>query len=542
MKNLKELFEKRLKLMPKGIACQWLEASSGHSRTYTWFDLQQRKMRLKRTLGDVHNRGELVVVMLENGPSLLVVSQFLLDQGVVVVPVNPDDTIERLSHILIDIQAAYIYYSPSLSHIVKDQLSQNNPCLCWLTISDESELIDYQINKQQAVSSLRGLPDEGVAFVLYTSGSSGSPKGVPMTHAHILSNLQATQLRLPTRSSDRFYSMQHPAYAFELIVAIFLPLFVGARIIFAPRGESLSYMNESSPSIVICTPLLLQKMTDQIHRHRPSLLQNGLLNMIAGFLIKRFWRSAAEKVTGSGLRLLVCGGAAISDRQLREVNRLGLPWVYGYGLTEAGPVVSLNSAGPQDGSVGEVLSGIRWNISKGGELLLQGDCISRNYLHTSSLQSGYFHTGDLVEQRHGRLFITGRIDDAIQLQDGRVINGQVLEQQICANDEFENAVVVGEGLPGLVAIVFLAQAFEQKLKHELKQELKEGALKNPRLLDEVRMRVRMSAKKTAHACVIDNVIVAASSNMEKAGYISNGKLSRKRVIEDFQKDIEAFYR
>lgn len=541
MKNLNELFEKRLQLMPKGIACQWRDASSGHSRTYTWFELQQRTIRLKRTLDGVHRPGEPVVLMLENGPPLLVVSQFLLEQGVVVVPVNPDDTVERLNHILTDIQAAYIYNSPSLSHIVKDQLSQNNPDLCWLTISDESELLDYQINKQRAVSSLQSLPDDDVAFVLYTSGSSGNPKGVPLTHAHILSNLQAIQLRLPTRSSDRFYSMQHPAYAFELIVAIFLPLFVGARIIFAPRREALAYMNESSPSIVICTPLLLQKLTDQVHRHRSSLLQNSLLNLVAGFLIRRFWRSAIEKVMGSGLRLLVCGGAAISDSQLREVNRLGLPWVYGYGMTEAGPVVSLNSRGPQDGSVGEVLSGIAWEISRGGELLLQGDCISRKYLHSSS-KPGYFHTGDLAEQRHGRLFISGRIDDAIQLQDGRVINGRILENQICANDEFENALVVGDGLPGLVAIVFLAPAFEQKLQQDLKQEFKKGMFKNSRLLDEVRTRVRMSARKTAHAGVIDNVIVAASSCMEKAGYISNGKLSRKRIIKEFQQEIEAFYR
>jgi len=538
MKNLNELFEKRLKLMPKGIACQWVDESSGRSRSYTWFDLHQRNIRLKRALGDAHSRGEPVAVMLENGPSFLIVSQFLMQQGVVVVPINPDDTIERLSHILTDIQSTSIYCSPALSHIVKDQLSQDHPALCWLTISTDGELLDYQINKQQVVSSFPGLSEQDVAFVLYTSGSSGSPKGVLLTHAHILSNLQATQLRLPTRSSDRFYAMQHPAYAFELIVTIFLPLYVGARIIFAPLGESLSYMNEASPSIVICTPLLLQKLTDQIYRHRSSLLRNGLLNMLVGFLIKRFWRSAIEKVAGSDLRLLVCGGAAISDRQLREVNRLGLPWVYGYGSTEAGPVVSLNSAGPQDGSVGEVLSGIAWRISQGGELLLQGDFVSPNYLHASPRRSDYFHTGDLVKQRHGRLFVTGRIKDAIQLQDGRMINAKVLEQQICANDEFENALVVGDGLPGLVAIVFLAQGFEQKLKQNSKQE----ALKNPRLLDEVRTRIRLSAKKTAHACVVENVIVAASSRMEEAGYVSNGKLIRKRVIKGFQKEIDDFYR
>ena len=534
MKNLNELFEKRLKLLPKGIACQCLDASNGKSRTYTWFELQQRNMRLKRTLGAVHGRGELVAVMLENGPSFLVVSQFLLHQGVVVVPISPDDTVERLTYILADIQPTYIYCSPSLNHIVKDQLSQNSPDLCWLTISDDGELLDYQRNKhQKTIASGKGVSEEDIAFVLYTSGSSGSPKGVPLTHTHILSNLRATQRRLPTMSSDRFYSMQHPAYAFELIVAIFLPLFVGARIIFAPRSESLSYMNEASPSIVICTPLLLQKITDQIYKNRSSLLKNDLLNFLAGFLMKRYWRGAIEKVMGSGLRLLVCGGAAISDRQLREVNQLGLPWIYGYGLTEAGPVVSLNNSGPQDGSVGEVLSDICWDISEDGELLLQGDCISPNYLHASPLRSDFFHTGDLVEQRNGRLFITGRIDDAIQLQDGRVVNAQVLEQQICANDEFENALVVGEGLPGLVAIVFLAQTFEQKKK--------QGVINDPHLLDEVRTRVRLSAKKTAHACVVDNVIVAASSNMEKAGYLSNGKLCRKRVIKDFQKEIDAFY-
>jgi long-chain acyl-CoA synthetase len=317
---------------------------------------------------------------------------------------------------------------------------------------------------------------QDLATIVYTSGTTGRPKGVMLSHGNILSNVLAGIAAMPVRANDRFFSFLPLSHTFERTVGYYLPLALGAQMVYA-RGISqlVDDMQAQRPTILVTVPRIFERLYAKLQEAMPpQSLRRRLFEQAVNIGWKRFkrqaawherlfwpllWLSVARRLyrrLGGRLKLIVVGGAALAPDLSRVFIGLGLPIVQGYGLTEASPVVSVNRINDNDPlSVGRPLEGIESTCDEKGELLVRGPNVMAGYWNNPEAtktildSDGWLHTGDLARIRDGRIYITGREKEIVVLSNGEKIPPVDAEQAISADPVFEHAMVVGEGRPGL---------------------------------------------------------------------------------------------
>lgn len=317
---------------------------------------------------------------------------------------------------------------------------------------------------------------QDLATIVYTSGTTGRPKGVMLSHGNILTNVLAGIEALPVRADDRFFSFLPLSHTFERTVGYYLPLAKGAQTVYA-RGISqlVDDMQAQKPTILVTVPRIFERVYANMQEAMPpNSLRRRLFERAVSVGWRRFKRQAAwherllwpflwllvagklQRRLGGRLRLIVVGGAALAPNLSRVFIGLGLPIVQGYGLTETSPVVSVNRINDNDPlSVGRPLEGIDTSCDENGELLVRGPNVMAGYWNNPEAteavldSDGWLHTGDLARIRDGRIYITGREKEIVVLSNGEKIPPVDAEQAISADPVFEHALIVGEGRPGL---------------------------------------------------------------------------------------------
>jgi long-chain acyl-CoA synthetase len=327
-----------------------------------------------------------------------------------------------------------------------------------------------------------------LAAIVYTSGTTGRPKGVMLSHANVVANVKACMEGVPAEAGDVFLSFLPLSHTFERTAGYYYPIAVGATVAYARTTQHLPEdLKSVRPTILVSVPRIYERFYARIMEHRAaaSRLERAALDLTlavggrrfdarqgrraAAFLDGLIWpllkRAVADKVLaqlGGRLRVAVSGGAPIAEPIIRLFLSLGLDVLQGYGMTETSPVVSVNLPDDNDPrTVGRALPGVEVKIGDRDELLVRAASVMVGYwrrpedTRTAIEPDGWLHTGDQARIDGGRITITGRIKDIIVTSTGEKIAPVDLETAIVADPLFEQAMVLGEQRPYLAALVVL---------------------------------------------------------------------------------------
>ena len=320
------------------------------------------------------------------------------------------------------------------------------------------------------------------ACIIYTSGTSGNPKGVVLSHGGILSNCEgAVELLEPlVKKKDPVFLTWLPlSHSYEHTVQ-FIQIIVGAKVFYAESLEKLiSNMSVAKPTIMTAVPRFYQNLYNKINMNFEKQtgvkkkLINNTINLgkkilkkeeltlgekIINFLCNVLVRKKIQKQFGGNLQAFVSGGGALDQNIGEFLNAIGLPTLQGYGLTEASPVVSCNL--PNLVKVETVGPPFRTNqvkIAEDGEILIKGENVMLGYWNQKNetekvIKKGWLHTGDIGElDQNNYLKITDRKKDIIVNLGGDNISPSKVENILCLNEFIKQSFVYGDKKNYLVA-------------------------------------------------------------------------------------------
>lgn len=317
---------------------------------------------------------------------------------------------------------------------------------------------------------------EDLATIIYTSGTTGKPKGVMLSHKNIVSNVIASQERLPlTYGEAKSLSFLPLCHIYERML-LYLYIYSGTRIYFAESLETIGdNLKEVNPVVMTAVPRLLEKLYDKIYSRGETLSgvkkklfywavelglryepygQNGWWYEFQLKLARKLIFSKWKEALGGKLELIASGSAALQPRLARVFTAAGMTVAEGYGLTETSPVISVNDLRDgkmKIGTVGQVISGVTVKIAEDGEILCKGPNVMMGYYKEQEktdevLKNGYFHTGDIGHiDADGFLKITDRKKEMFKTSGGKYIAPQVIENAMKQSIYIDQIMVVGEG-------------------------------------------------------------------------------------------------
>lgn len=446
-------------------------------------------------------RGERVVIFAENRPEWHLVDFTVQVLGGVSVPIFPNLPSEQVSHIVTDSGASWVFYSDAPKREMLEDLGrwlEKPPTL--VSLDDDAhpkaghslaELLDRggKLRPTLLWSDLKGrvTPDD-LSSLLYTSGTTGQPKGVMLTHRNLATNMLAACRVYPGPGGEEEQSL------------CFLPLsHVFARTTchtFMNLGIAVHYVGdveelpdalmEVKPTVMASVPLVFEKAFQKIQQgvaeasggkkalfewavaegeeHLETQVQGGRVGLLAAAkhaLADRLVHRKIQERFGGRLKLVVAGGAPMPKQVETFFQAVGVGIYVGYGLTETSPMLTINYPGHyKPGSTGKPAPGAEIKIARDGEVLARGPGIMRGYWRKPDAtaqvidENGWFATGDLgAVDDDGFLFLTGRKKDMIITADGNNVAPVPIEHLLVAAPVVAQAVVIGDDKPHLSALL-----------------------------------------------------------------------------------------
>jgi long-chain acyl-CoA synthetase len=445
-------------------------------------------------------RGDRVAICLRNGIDWAALDLAALGLGLVVVPLYVDDNPGNIAWCVGNAEARVLLVESAKMAAALRQTGAMLPSLYVLRAApgEEAPSIASLLPADAPGPRFESLAEETVATICYTSGTSGRPKGVMLSHGNIIANVRSCQETGMARSSDVFLSILPLSHMFERTGGYYLPLSIGAKVVYA-RGiaQLADDLAAQAPTVMFAVPRIFEKFHSRLDE---ALARSPAKRWLFRQCIARGWRVenrsagwidalatpvlrvlVAKPVLaklGGRMRLAVVGGAPLDPALARAFIGLGLTLLQGYGMTEAAPVISVNREGSNDPeSVGPPLPGIDVRIGAGGELLARGGNVMLGYWRDkeatrAALEDGWLHTGDIAEIRDTKIYIRGRIKDILVMSNGEKVPPQDVEFAVLHDPVFEQAMLVGEGRPFLTLLAVSRERDERTLVARANERLK----------------------------------------------------------------------
>lgn len=309
------------------------------------------------------------------------------------------------------------------------------------------------------------IDSDEMRILLFTSGTTGNAKGVCLSQRNICSNILSTYGIVKVKRSDLFFSVLPLHHTYECTLGFLLPLYSGASICYC---DGLRYitnnMLEYHPSVILCVPLLLEKMYQKIvknmqkslpKKYTENLKDNENVIDKLPFYIKTIVKRKVKNTLGGRLRVFIVGAAAVNPEIADTFDKLGLNSLQGYGLTECAPLVAGNTDFfKKNDSAGLPIPNVEYKIDKPndegvGEIIVKGPNVMLGYYNMPEetkqvLKDGWFHTGDLGKiDENGFLYITGRCKSVIVTKNGKNIYPEEIEAYLNDSPLISEALVLG---------------------------------------------------------------------------------------------------
>lgn len=407
-------------------------------------------------------------------------------------------------------------------------------------------------------------PDE-LASIVYTSGTTGQPKGVMLSQRNIASNVQASLEAIPIDQKDSSVSFLPLSHMFERTAGCYCILAKGATMAFCPDISNVGdYIKEVRPTVLVTVPRLLEKIYQKVWDNMAT--QSRLIQKLFHFAIYRLHRKNPlyflfqklffQKIRmqmGGNLRFIVSGGAALSDQIYAFFDQCGFCILQGYGLTETSPVAAVNPPSKRKvGTVGLPLQGVEVKISEEEEVLIKGPNIMQGYYknpeETKRVMTldGFFKTGDIgTIDDEGYLSITDRIKDLIVTSGGKKIAPLPIENQLVASTWIDQACLVGEGQKTIGALIVPNfEAFSSNDGQDpLTQNDMDHLADSPEVQDKIQEILdRINANLAQYQKIKYFKVLSRPFLMENEEITPTLKLRRKVIYDNYASEIQTLFK
>ena len=446
-----------------------------------------KKSKYFSTLFDIKPQDKVIIFM-ENRPELLYSFLGTWDKRGTCVCLDASFSGEELVYYLNDSDAKFIYTSNGSQKAVVEGLALSGKTSEVKVINeDEIEVKDIEIKEY----ILKAPERDDIALMLYTSGTTGNPKGVMLKFDNILVNIEGLDKYKMFISEDIVLALLPMHHIFPLLGAGVVPLAKGATIVFLKELSSQAMVEafkEYRVTMMIGVPrlweMLHKKIMEKINSSKVTKAVFKLAEKIESISIRKKIFKKVHEGFGGNVRFFVSGGSKLDPQISKDFLTLGIQVCEGYGMTETSPMISftpINEIVP--GSAGKILPGVEVKISEDGEILARGRNVMAGYYKRPEATAetidseGWIHTGDLGELKDEYLYVTGRKKEMIVLSNGKNINPVEIEQWIMANTNLIQEMAVAEVDSVLTAVVYpnFQKIVEEKITN-IKETLKWGVI------------------------------------------------------------------
>ena len=531
--TLVEMLALRVQQTPAGEAYRAYDEDARSWKSLNWAQTGERVALWAQALAAQELApGSRIAILLPNGLDAMSIDLASLRCGHVPVPLHSIDNAGSIAYILANAQVSMLFVAqqstwdkicatgqalPALRKVVVASAKPASRAAEPETEGDAAVLealgqIPVQpLAQWLAVGGAVPLPPppsaEDLAAVVYTSGTTGKPKGVMLTHRNVVSNVQAVMQRLLPRSDDVFLSFLPLSHTFERTAGYYLAMAVGACVAYARSVAQLAEdLKTQRPTVLVSVPRIYERVHAKVME---ALARAPLKAQLFELAQARGWQRFCETQGiadaqapqpdvpgwmqwlpwpvlnhlvakpllaqfGGRVRVAVSGGAPLSPTIARCFLGLGLPLIQGYGMTETSPVVCANTLEDNHpATVGRALPGVEVRIGENRELQVRGPCVMRGYWQRPEdtaktfTDDGWLRTGDQAVIEDGRVRIQGRIKEIIVTSTGEKIPPADLELAITGDPFFTQVFVVGEDRPFIAAVAVIERGEWQAMAQRL---------------------------------------------------------------------------
>ena len=528
-----------------------------------------------------------IAILSNNRPEWMFLDLAVQQTGAILIPIYPTISVYELEFILNDAGVKLVFVSdrdlyykvqsirdkiPTVSAVYTFNYLQE--ALFWkdiLTKGDEADM-------QRLETIRQNIKSEELATVLYTSGTTGFPKGVMLSHRNILSNVQNVDevfKEIGMKEGSRALSFLPLNHIFERMVT-YIYLFQGISIYYAESLETIGdNLKDVQPTVFSTVPRLLEKVYERIIGKGQELtgVKKKLffwavdvgskfeLNKkqgwwyefqlgIANKLIFKKWREGL----GGNVKAIVTGAAACQVRLLKVFSAGKIVIMEGYGLTETSPVISVNryaESGRCFGTVGPVIQNTEVKIAEDGEICCRGENVMMGYYKRQDLtdecidKDGWFHTGDIgVWVDNKFLKITDRKKEIFKTSGGKYVAPQPIENKMKESPYIEQMMVVGADrkFAGALIVPSFTILSEWCSKNGIKETKPDEMIRNPRVIELYKSIVENYNQQFNHVEQVKKFELLDSEwNIDGGELTPTLKLKRKVIMEKYRDTVERIY-
>ncbi|MCC6824866.1 MAG: AMP-binding protein [Acidobacteria bacterium] len=431
--------------------------------TYTFGELLDQLRSIAWRLGaEGVAKGERIALIGENHPKWAISYLGTVYHGAVIVPLDPHGEIETITNFLNNSEAKAAFLSPDQIErfvSIRERLGHDIKAVVWDMETDVAgfdRFEDWAATRypEEFISQIPEAHGPDMAVLMYTSGTTGTPKGVPLTHANILAELEGVNHVLELTDKEKILSLLPLFHNYLQIVNLWIATTYGCEVGYLKEltpDELSKAMKEFKPTILTTVPrlwYLFHKKIFDAAASKPKIAQmlfrlmlalNGALRNTAGINLGRRFFSAVHQGFGGRLRIATSAGSRFDEAVAIDFHKLGFTIIQAYGLTEtSGAATATHENDNRVGSVGKPMRGAEIKIADPdaegvGEVLIKGPMVFSGYNRNPEAtaetftEDGWLRSGDLGKLVDGHLYIVGRGKDVIVLSSGKNVHPEDLE-------------------------------------------------------------------------------------------------------------------
>ncbi len=582
--TLDALFRERVRRNPQKRAYSEYDPEAGVWRHYSWADTAGDVDRWRAALkAESLSKGDRVAIRLRNCRQWVIFDQAALSLGLVVVPLYMADRPDNVNYVLQHSGAKLLVVESEdawreLLHAEGDVPKLKRVVVLGPVTDHPDDLlrpVDDWITARQDVEPEAVAPED-LASIVYTSGTTGRPKGVMLSHRNMVSNAYSGLRSVAVLPSDILLSFLPLSHTLERTVGYYIPMMAGAAVVY---NRSIPGLSEDflaiKPTGIITVPRIFERMYSELKAElgRGPAWKRRVFELAVDIGWARFeylqgrgnwqWRFVlwpildalvARKVRallGGRLRLAVVGGAPLPPSVSRVFIALGLNLIQGYGLTESSPCISINTLERnRPETIGLPVHGVEVEIGDNDELLARGANIMMGYWRDEAAteqvldKDGWLRSGDQTKiDADGFISIIGRIKEILVLANGEKVPPADMESAIAEDALFEQSLVIGEQMPYLTALVVLNQPLWALEAKRLNIDGNDPAQLGSETVEQFLLeRIRKQIHNfPGYARVRKTTAISSPWTVDNGLMTPTLKLKRARILEQHKEDIANMY-
>ena len=468
-------------------------------------------------------KDEKIALTGKNSPEWAVAYLAILEAGAIVVPIDYQISTPEITNLVKASDAGILFVDEEKSA----ELKASCPWLrTTLSLFKNGEGYIYELSPPagDTLPEAHAVAEGDTAAILFTSGTTGVPKGVMLSHSNLVSDCYLAQANLTVLHTDVFYALLPIHHSYTMLAVFIEAISTGAEIVFGKKmvvKQILKDLKEAKVTMFLGVPLLFNKLLNGILKgvKEKGALVFGLISFLMGvsgaikkiFKVnpgKKIFHSILDKASLSTIRICISGGGPLAPSVFKKYNELGIDFIQGYGLTETSPILTLN---PKEhykvDSVGKIIPQVQMKILKPnedgiGEIAVKGPMVMKGYYklpeETAEVftQDGWFKTGDLgYMDEEDYVYLTGRAKNLIVTEGGKNVYPEEIENRFQLYVEIDQILVKGyhekadESVELIEALIYPEQEWLKKLADTEAASYKAAEARMEAVVEEVNQKL-----------------------------------------------------